>query len=318
MHGAMCRVDAPWHGAPRSGPEIAGDPPRERLGFGPAPARLWLRARSAEARAVFRLLPILVLAAVLALTAAPARAQTLELVNLNAEQQGSDWFLNAELEGSTNITSASVAPPGQAAIPLGCENPGGFVECDFEDHGFASLADLLATYPAGTWALALNGGARTASLDFAPAEPDGVGAASDPANGATNVSPTPTISYTQDCTNCDAFIVEIDGIGGPTDIGLEAVFFAPLAASDSVPYADLDSFEGPKPAALPDGQYRLTLSTAVGSITTESLTPGGDHFEYVTAGIRNVETVFTVPEPGGASLGVAASALLARWRRRGA
>jgi hypothetical protein len=267
---------------------------------------------------VSRLLPILVLAAILALAAAPARAQTLELVNLNAEQQGSDWFLNAELEGSTNITSASVAPPGQAAILLGCENPGGFVECDFEDHGFASLADLLATYPAGTWALALNGGARTASLDFAPAEPDGVGTASDPADGATNVSPTPTVSYDQDCTNCDALVVEIDGVGGPTDVGLEVVLFAPLDASGSIPYADFDSFEGPKPSALPDGQYQLTLSTAVGSISTENLTPGGDHFEYVTAGIRNVETVFTVPEPGGASLGVAASALLARWRRRGA
>jgi hypothetical protein len=270
---------------------------------------------------VSRLLPILALLASLVL-ATPIFAQTLDIVSLTAEQGtfggDPDWFLNVGVEGSTNITSASVTPPGQAAIPLDCADQGTFVECDFEHLDFPSLASLLATYPAGTWVLELNSGARTANLDFSPVAPDGVGTASDPANGATNVSPTPTVSYDQDCTNCDALLVEITGIATPIQVELERVFFAPLDASGSVPYADFEPFEGStKPPELPEGQYQLSLSTVVGSLTTETLTPGGDEFEYATGGIRNVETTFTVPEPSAAALGVALAALLAR-RRRGA
>jgi hypothetical protein len=254
--------------------------------------------------------------------AAPTFAQTLEFVNLTAEQGtfdlDPDWFLNIGIEGSTNITSASLTPPGKAAIPLVCTNQGGFVACDFDAVGFASLEQLLESYPAGTWVLELNSGDRTANLDFDPVDPDGVGTVSDPLDGAANVSPTPSVSYDQDCTNCDALIVEINGHTTPVDVGLERVLFAPLAASGSVSYADFESFEGPKPSALPDGQYHLTLSTAVGGITTENLTPGGDAFDYVTAGIRNVDTFFTVPEPSAAALGVAVAALLARRRRGGA
>jgi hypothetical protein len=268
-----------------------------------------------------RLLPTLALVGGLVL-AAPTFAQTLDSVDLNAEKGtfggDPDWFLNIGVEGSVDITSASVTPPGQSAIPLDCTDQGTFVECDLEDPGFASLAQLLATYPAGTWSLALNGGAQTASLEFSPVEPDGEGTASDPANGATNVSPTPTVSYDQGCTNCAALLVEITGLATPTEVSLERVFFAPLAASGAVPYADFESFEDvPKPPELPEGQYQLTLSTVVGSLSTESLTPGGDEFEYLTAGIRNVDTLFTVPEPGAAASGVGLAALLAGRRRRG-
>lgn len=284
------------------------------LGFGPP-------SLDGGSMSASRLLPTLALVGGLVLAAAPTFAQTLDSVSLTAEKGtfggDPDWFLNVGVEGSTDVTSASVTPPGQAAIPLECSDQGTFVECDFEDPDFASLAELLATYPSGTWVLELNESAQTASLDFSPVEPDGVGTVTDPLDGATDVNPTPTVSYDQDCTNCAAFLVEIDGVG-PIDVSLERVLLAPLAASGSVPYADFESSEGPKPSELPDGQYHLTLSTVVGAITTETLAPGGDDFDYETAGIRNVDTFFTVPEPGAAALGVALAAALARRRRRAA
>lgn len=261
-----------------------------------------------------RLLPILALAAAASLAGARAGAQTLEVVDLTAEEEVSGWFLNVSLEGSTNIASASVTPPGGPAIDLACLNLGDLVECDFEDPGFTSLAELLASYPAGTWDLELNGGDRTASLDFSPVEPDGDASVSDPADNATNVSPTPTIVYSQDCTNCLLLLFEIDVAGGQGDISLEGLIFAPIPASGSVPYADLESADGPKPAELPEGEYRLTNSIAAGSITMESLTPGGDDFEYGTGAVRNVETSFTVPEPSAAALGVVLAVALARRR----
>ena len=64
-----------------------------------------------------RLLAGLALAIALTGTAAPTFAQTLDVVSLTAEKGtfggDPDWFLNVGVEGSTNIASASVTPPGR-------------------------------------------------------------------------------------------------------------------------------------------------------------------------------------------------------------
>jgi len=257
--------------------------------------------------------------------AAPARAAvTLELATLTAGQGDSGWHLRFELTGSTDVTSATLKPPGGSAFAIPCEalDEGG-TACEFESAAQPSLAALLAVYPSGDYLLSLNGGARTASLAFDPVAPDGLATATSPADGAALVSPTPTITWTHDCTNCVALGVDIVEITAPFNIGLEVfVIGFPVPSPGSVTYAELESYEGPKPSFLPDGRYALTLTTAVGSITTEHLAPGGDAFEYTTAGLRDARTEFTVPEPGGAAAALATTAALAgigapRRRRRG-
>ncbi len=245
-------------------------------------------------------------------------AQTLELGGLTAELEGTGWRFVAAFEGSIDITSATLQPPGGMAIPLACETVEiDLVECLFEDPGFASLAALLVAYPAGSYALSLNGGARTATLPFGPIEPDGVVTVTDPTDGEAEVSGTPMISYTHNCTNCVAVAFEITALAAPVDVGLEHfVFGFPPPSIGTVSYAELDSFEGPKPIEVPAGSYALVASTAVGSIGEATLTPGGAPFEYATAALINTESTFTVPEPGAFAAGLAALFTLAGVRRR--
>jgi hypothetical protein len=243
----------------------------------------------------------------------PAGAQTLELGGITAALDSTGWRFVAAFEGSTNIITATLQPPGRVAIPLACETVEiTVVECIFEDPGFASLAALLVEYPAGSYALSLNGGARTATLPFGPIEPDGVVTVTDPTDGEANVSGTPTISYTHDCTNCVAVAFEITDLAAPVNVGLELfVFGIPPPSIGTVPYAALDSFEGPKPIELPAGSYALLASTAVGTIDEATLTPGGAPFEYATAALIGTASTFTVPEPTAFAAGLAVAAVLA-------
>lgn len=253
----------------------------------------------------------------------PVGAQTLEFGSITAERDSTGWRFVAAFEGSGNITSATLRPPGGTAIPLACETVGlDEVECLFEDSGFASLTALLVTYPAGSYALSLNGGARTATLPFGPVEPDGVVTIIDPTNGEANVPGTPTISYTHDCTKCVALVFEVTDLGAPIPVGLELfVFGSPPPSIGTVPYAALESFEGSKPSELPLGSYALVASTAVGTIGEAVLAPGGAPFEYATGALLGTESSFTVPEPAEFVAGWVASAALAVlsvFRRRGA
>lgn len=243
----------------------------------------------------------------------PVGAQTLELGGITAELDSTGWRFVAAFEGSANITSATLQPPGGVAIPLACETIGiDGVECIHEDSGFASLAALLVTYPAGNYALSLNGGARTATLPFSPIEPDGVATIIDPTDGEANVPAMPTISYTHSCTNCVAIAFEITDLGAPVNVGLELfVFGTPPPSIGTVPYAALDSFEGPKPVELPAGSYALVASTAVGAIEDAALTPGGAPFEYASAALIGTESTFTVPEPTAFAAGLTVAAVLA-------
>lgn len=253
------------------------------------------------------------------LAATPARAAvTLDLASLTAVEDDSGWELHFELSGSGDVASATLTPPGGSALAIPCEvlEEGGSA-CEFESQHFPSLVALLESFSSGSYLLSLNGGARTASLPFAPVAPDGLATATSPAAGAVFVSSTPAVSWTHDCTNCVALGVDIADVDGPFDVGLERfVIGDPVPSPGSVSYAELESYEGPKPAFLPEGRYALTLTTAVGSISTGHLTPGGDAFEYSTGGLRDAQSEFTVPEPGAAAAVIAVLVALAGISRR--
>jgi len=242
--------------------------------------------------------------------AAPAQAAvTLDIASLFAVEDDSGWRLRVELEGSGDVASATLAPPGQPAFALACGSSGEGTECEFESAEAASLAALLAVYPSGEYQLALNGGTHTAGLPFDPVAPDGLVTVTSPADGEAYVDPTPAISWTHDCTNCVALGFDLVDLAAPIDVGLER-FVIPPVSPGSISWSQLESYRGPKPSALPDGLYGLTASTAVGEIATERLTPGNDGFEYTQGALRDVRTTFTVPEPGAVASGVALLAAL--------
>ena len=107
------------------------------------------------------------------------------------------------------------------------------------------------------------------------------------------------------------------GFAATDGVSLETtrIGMPPFPATGTVDYAELVSFEGPKPAALPDGSYRLSLGAGRGALTEGTFAPGGS-FEYGMGAERRTTTLFTVPEPA-AGLATAASlaALTARARR---
>lgn len=262
------------------------------------------------------------LVAVAAALAGPATARaavTLDLFALLAYEDDSGWRLVAELEGSNEITTATLTPPARPAFALACGASSERTECEFESSEAASLAELLTAYPSGQWTLSLNGGTRSATLGFAPVAPDGLVTVTSPADGAADVSPTPTIAWVHDCSNCVALSFDLVDVAGAFPIGLE-VFVAgsPPPSPGSLAYDALESYRGPKPAALPDGSYALAAATVVGSVTNRNLTPGGDAFEYSSGALRATESRFTVPEPAAPAATAAALGLatIARRRRR--
>lgn len=253
----------------------------------------------------------LLLACPVALATTPAEAAVaLELASILAIEDDSGWHLRVDLEGSSDVTSATLTPPDRPAVGLACEpSGGGGTECDFESADVVSLAALLTAYPSGEYALALNGGARTASLTFDPVEPDGLVTVTNPADGATSVDDTPGIAWTHECTNCLALLFEIEELAAPIDVGLEHIASPPVSPG-AISWSQLESYEGPKPASLPDGVYELQASAAAGEITTEQLAPGGEGFEYSQGALREVRSTFTVPEPGALASALAVLAAL--------
>ena len=129
--------------------------------------------------AVTRLACVATAVAALAL---PAAAAEQSFVSIVAVQTATGWFFETEVDGppGRSPTRRSHRPPGlrslSAASPSGDGDSCYRTDPPEGGAGFASLAALLAAYPAGSYLLSLDGGALTAQLDFAPLEPDGTSA----------------------------------------------------------------------------------------------------------------------------------------------
>ena len=262
----------------------------------------------------------MLLVAAIVVTSLQANAQlSVSIVTLLAVRDANGWRIDGEVEGS-GVTSAVLTPPGRAGFALPCESGPGVVLCERVEPappapGFASLAALLEAYPAGSWSLSVNGGVRTATLPFAPQQPDGVVTVTDPANGAMNLTSTPSVAYQNACTNCGFLLFLIEDaatLGLVTEIET-MVNGPPPLPSGQLAFAD---FFDAAPTPLADGTYRLVAGAAVGALTVLPFDQAGE-FQY--GGGANLETVtfFSVPEPAGGAF-AAALALLGLARRRGA
>jgi MYXO-CTERM domain-containing protein len=243
------------------------------------------------------------------------------VVTLLAVRDASGWHVDAEVEG-TGVTSASFAPPGRPLLDLPCDDDPDVVLCEREEPappsaGYASLAALLAAFPAGSWQLAVNGGALTATLPFDPVEPDGVVTVTDPADGAAFVGATPDVSYANACTACPFIELRIED--APTQglaVEIETlVSGAPPLPPGQVPFAE---FFDETPVPLPAGAYRIVAGAALGSLTTTSFDQGGGALEFSYGRGAELQTVttFTVPEPDAAMIAAIAGLGAFAWRRR--
>jgi hypothetical protein len=242
------------------------------------------------------------------------------VVTLLAVRDAYGWHIDAEVEG-TGLASASFTPPGRPSLDLPCENDPDVRLCEREAPappaaGYASLADLLTAYPAGSWQLAVNGGALTAALPFDPAEPNGVVTVTDPADGAVFVSAEPDVSYANACTTCPFLEFRIEDAqtqGLAVEIETLVTGVPPLP-SGQVAFAD---FFDATPAPLAPGAYDIVAGAALGSLMIASFDQGGGAFEFQYGRGAEFQTVttFSVPEPEAAAL-AGGAALLAVARRR--
>jgi len=263
----------------------------------------------------------MLLIATMVLVSFQASAQPLvSEVSVVAVRDANGWRIDGEVEGS-GVTSAVLTPPGRAAFELPCESGPGVVLCERVEPappapGFASLAALLAEYPAGSWSLSVNDGVLTATLPFDPQQPDGVVTVTNPADGALNVPSTPGVAYDNACTDCGFLLFMIEDAA---TLGLVTEIEGMVIGQPPLPSGQLDfaDFFDAAPTPLANGTYRLIAGAALGALEVLSFDQGGG-FQYGSGANLETATFFSVPEPGGGAFAATVALLGLARRSRGA
>jgi len=268
--------------------------------------------------------------ALVPLVARSAAAQLVDEVLLVAvETSANGWFFEVEIEGSLDLTSAELTvPSGGGTVSVPCEVFGDAVGCELQDPadgmaGFATLDDLLAVWPVGTYGLAVSDGTTTLTADllFDPTAPDGTITITSPTDGETDVGSTPTVSYDQTCTNCTHLFLQIETLDSPSGdvVDLEFESTSP-PSSDDVPLTEFTDENAMPASELPNGTYLLDGEVTTESESEVSFNEDPAMFAFITGGDADGSDVtFTVPEPGSWAAGAAALGglgLLSRSRRR--
>jgi MYXO-CTERM domain-containing protein len=162
------------------------------------------------------------------------------------------------------------------------------------------------------YVITLNG-VTTLTFDFAPVAPDGFGAFTSPTHESATADTTPTFTFTNACTNCNAQVVFVEDTGFST-IDIQNFVLGPPFPS-MLELSDFENDDGPPVTELPFDDYEACISTAVGTIDG-LVSMGGQNFGLIRAGVAEDCIEFTVPEPGSGALGAAVLATLAVLRRR--
>jgi len=228
------------------------------------------------------------------------------------------WFFEAFVAGAS-LSDGRLVLPSSAEVAFAVEDFG----LSYASSAFASVGALQAVFPpsepGNPYVLFVNTDVAQASLEYDPPVPDSAMTISQPVDGASEVSPTPTLELSQSCTNCNLQWVELfDEASAGEEILYQFAQAPPF--SSGIAFSELGAnlgSAGPL-AELPDRAYRLVAETVNEQMSQQSFTPPDD-FVFYAGAFRQDEIRFTVPEvsSGAALCGLATLGLLARRRRPG-
>lgn len=196
---------------------------------------------------------------------------------------GSPYNFEVWVNG-TGITSVSVTDPHGVNHSLFLEDG----QWDFQDVGFASLANLDATYGPGDYMFNFNAGADSAIVNYQYIVPTGLASITYPSDGQSNVGPNPVYTWDSAEDYGDVLTLAVENPGGlGSDLYSEAPVSDTLTSWQPGPLADNTAYE-----------LQIAVSKLQDNTPQAMATNGGDDFTYYGLfDYVNRVSFETVPEP---------------------
>ena len=189
----------------------------------------------------------------------------------------------------TGITSVSVMDPYGVSHSLVLEDG----QWDFEEVGFASLADLDASYGPGDYVFNFNSGADTVTINYQYTEPTDFAYVTNPTDGQTDVALNPVYRWNSVEGYGDVLTLAVENPGGlgPDLYSEGPVFDMTTTSWQPGPLADHTAYE-----------FQIAVSKLQDGTPQGTATTGADDFTYYGLFDYVNRVGFTVPEP--ATLGM--------------